>query len=147
MLSSIPSIFIPGASQIINGKGGVGFGFIFFEAIFFGIGIPLILANSSSLDLFDDVIEKNGKTYDSNGNETSRKGQLERDILFGLHFTGWTLTVIGAITHLFNISDAAHPAFENPLFSYHSKNLSIKPYFYTFNDQESHYQLGLSLNF
>ncbi len=149
--SGIASIFIPGASQIINGKSGVGFAFIFYEAICFGIGLPMALGGFdegvASLRRFEDVIEKNGKTFDNNGNETSRKGQLERDILFGIHFTGWTFTVIGAIIHFFNIIDATYPASENPFFSYHNKNLSIKPYFYTFNDQESHYQLGLNLNF
>ena len=157
---TIASAFIPGAGQFINGQPVVATWTFIFEALFFWVGISAILGNfdeplyNALTPRLDNVIEKNGKMYDINGNETTTEGKLKNLILssnpasIGWTIIGWTFTVMGAFLHIANIGVAYEGTPPSSYaFSYQGKNFSLEPYLYTFNHQEAHYQLGLSLNF
>ena len=156
-ISALPSIFVPGLSQMLNQKYAISASFFIGELFFIGVGLPMVYGAYDTIlkadNRLDTTIQKGDIFYNDRGEATSNIGRVESQINFLFDLIGWSLFGIGTLIHIGNVIDAAHPAHQNPILVQNNNNNNKKPFslasiFYTRSTiNEQRYYLGLQLQF
>ena len=121
----LPSVLVPGLSQVIHGNTLIGAGFFLGVGTFTGIGITMLTSELFLPPLnnrLDTVIIQEGKGLDLTGQEAT--GRVEQEVRDSHAIVAYSFIGIGVLIYIWNIYDAGYPAQKNTVFQDESEKIA-----------------------